>query len=749
VDGQFDARLCLANVHLIRISVRRPNGTYAKGPGFTVPLEPTADGRGERRGTPVALRDEALPMRQMLQDESAELYARAKLSAVCRVVADRLSAAADEAARGAAGGRPGRVPFEHMVAIAANLYAAEKRLLPRMRADDDSMLSNNRDAAQAAIERGLVAAMTAGTAGASCEHSGAEPTLEQTEKEVRLFTRDFLHLLKLRLVTVPRLGGGARASGVVAAMPARTQACNEYLVPLRYTAPVKLSLRRLLERDQAEREAAAASWGTAPPAFNALLAVLVLFFAGLVYYTAYKSSSMILVNNRLLPAPAGDPLSQLALHLIAVAFSTYFLYQLPSFPILLGLVHVDEGAASSSHGSLWQRLRDSHSNIVRLKLYFLVATMCRLPQPLERQLSSIQSACEVQFCIWLRRLALARMREALHRKSIGAHEAQMLFLDLHAAAQVRAQAGGTARPGVSRKSRVHHPQAPRPKAHHAPGVRAAGGREASEEAGGSGGEARWSPSSECETVELELPGTEAEVDAFLMLPVVQDTAEDANERSVARLLSGGVGRGAALLGKGEGTWKAAHPRLCYAGGVGEGGEREAYNDVAGGSEWGGDEEGLGEQGGGGRGGSGSGENESGPHASFAAPARRQERGAGSHPRLVIDLLREGGWTCFRARRHLIFKRTVSTGKAQTFRMASTPSDCRAPRAQLAQLRKLDAEAEEARAAEGGGAGGAAGGADCGGTATGGCGAAARATGASITDDAGSQKKRRKGKAVQR
>jgi hypothetical protein len=577
-------------------------------------------------------------MRQVLRDESTELYARVQLSAVCRVVADRLSAAADEAARGATGGRPGRVPFEHLVAIAGDLDAAEERMLPTMRKENVDMLSRNREEAQAAIERGLVAALTAGSVGASSERSKAEPTLHQTEKEVRAFTRDYLRLLELRLVTVPRLGGGPRASDVVAAMPARTQAYGEYLAPLRYTAPVKLSLRRLLERDQAQREAAAASRGTAPPAFNALLAVLVLLIAGMVYWTGYICPKSFLVRIRLLPAPAWEPLAQIALHLFATAWSAGLLWQLPSYPIWLGLLQVGEGAASSPHGSLCRRLRASHSNIVRLKLYSLVATMRRLPQPLERELSSVQSACEVQFCVWLRRLALAWMREAVHRKSIGAHEARMLFLDLHEAAQVSAQAGGSARAGVSRKSRVHHPQAPRPKAHQAPGAGASGGREAFEEAGGSSGDAGRSPSPGCEGVEFELPGTDAEVEAFLMLPVVEDTEGEADERSAARLLSGSVGRGAALLGKGGGTWKAARPRLGYAGGAGGGGGEEAGGDGAGGSERGGGEGGAG---GGGRGGRGSGESESGPPPQLRGPGALARARGGQSPPAGDRLVDEG------------------------------------------------------------------------------------------------------------
>jgi hypothetical protein len=361
------------------------------------------------------------------------------------------------------------------------------------------------------------------------------------------------------------------------------------------------------------------------------------------------------------------------------------------------------------------------------------------------------------------------MREALHRKSIGAHEAQMLFLDLHAAAQV-----GTA--GVSRKSQVHRRQTPKPKAKHVPGfwvyppagwpaatadvpaVQAgergatagmAGWREPSEEeeAGGGAGDPGWAPPPGCEGLGFELPGTEAEAEAFLALPVVQDIEGEADARSVARLLCKSVVRGAALLGAGEETWKAARPRLGYAGGLDKGGGEGDKNDGAGGSEWKGGEGGWGERGGGGRGMSGSGESESGPRANFAAPERRHERGAGSHPRRVIDLLHEGGWTCVRARKHRIYKRTVSTSGEQTFTMASTPSDCRAHRAEVARLRKLDAEVVEAvRAVEVGGTGAAAGVSDSGWTATGGCGAAARITDVSINNDAVSQRKRRKGKA---
>jgi hypothetical protein len=695
VAGKFDARLLLSNVHLVPVSVPVEMGergwsrsTIQQGLGCIFPLESTPDGRGERLGTPVASKGVPLPMRRVLREESAELYARARLSAVCRVVADRLSAAADEAARGATGGRPGRVSFEHLVAIAGDLDAAEIWLLPKVRQADVTVLCYNRENVQAEIERGLMAALTAVSVGASSEHSGAEPTLEQTEKEVRAFTRVYLYLLQLRLLTVPRLGGGARASDVVAEAPARTQAYGEYVVPVRYEAPVQLSLRGLLKRDEALQEAAVASRGTAPAAFNALLAVLVLLIAGLLHWTCYSDLRSRAIRTGLLPAHN----LPLALHVCAAACSAFCVWHLPGLPKGLGLLHVPEVVVAFPHDSRWQRLRDTHSNILRLKLYSWVATMCQLPQPLERELSSVQRACEVQFCVWLRRLALSRMREALHRKSIGVHEAQMLLLDLDSAAKVSARAGGTAEIGVSRKSQVHHPQA---MAQDAPGTGAcspagwptapaavpvaqpsragersatageAGGQEASEqeEAGGGAGDAGCSPPPGCETVEFELPGTEDEVEAFLELPVVEDTEGEAEARSVAKLLSRSIESGASLLGVSDGTGETEQPQLCYGGGAGGGGGEGAYSNGAGGNKWGGGDRGCGGRGGGDRGGGGSGESESGPCAGSAAPERRHERGAGSHSRRVIDLLHEGGWTCVRARKHRIFKRTISTGQA--------------------------------------------------------------------------------------
>jgi hypothetical protein len=83
---------------------------------------------------------------------------------------------------------------------------------------------------------------------------------------------------------------------------------------------------------------------------------------------------------------------------------------------------------------------------------------------------------------------------------------------------------------------------------------------------------------------------------------------------------------------------------------------------------------------------------------------------------VEEALLEGGWRFERKRKHIVFKRThAGTGRTQTFVQSATPSDWRAERAQLSDLRRLDDEARtsqpapRAAAAEraGGGGGGAA------------------------------------------
>lgn len=89
-----------------------------------------------------------------------------------------------------------------------------------------------------------------------------------------------------------------------------------------------------------------------------------------------------------------------------------------------------------------------------------------------------------------------------------------------------------------------------------------------------------------------------------------------------------------------------------------------------------------------------GEGLSGDASEGAAPAAAAQLAAPPRLTSVAEVLAAGGWTLARQRKHYVYKRTTRGGRTQTFTQSVSPSDWRASRAQLTDLRRLDAAAVE-------------------------------------------------------
>ncbi len=216
-------------------------------------------------------------------------------------------------------------------------------------------------------------------------------------------------------------------------------------------------------------------------------------------------------------------------------------------------------------------------------------------------------------------------------------------------------------------------------------------------------------------VEVVLPGSPEEVEAFLRLPVVEEEGQEGGQARDGKRRLQLLELVRESMGDGPGPSDGGHalylPGPTQAAGPGQTRRRagKAGRGADGGAGTGVSGVGVAVAKGGERARQGTDSAAAGDTAGLPeAPAgtgptadgRAARRAGGRGHKAVSQRLEEDGWQVVRRGRHVVYRREVGGGRTQTFVRSATPSDWRTARNQLAELRRrnLEAEAEMVQAA---------------------------------------------------
>ena len=310
------------------------------------------------------------------------------------------------------------ISVEHLAALSGELDSIEEGLLQRLRAGDIQLIE--RDHFREQLLGGLRRQLILPTSDDEAAAGGAWPLPSVSEQQVEAFVKDYVELVRIRLMHVPCLADGRRPSALVATKPLQSAACAGLLKVLE--APQQRRARELLKDDERQRVLALHAEGTLPRSFSWTLNLV---YAALLLWVCISAFTFL----RHLPLPG-------------------FVKQpgvVWMFSVIAGIV-----LAFCLHGNLvglfrsyrWFDLTatDTDRECVRrgrFALYELMAARLGWPTPLERTTRPIETRCQAALRLWLGRIARRRFYAAVNERCIGAHEASALLEDLFTAHQSR------------------------------------------------------------------------------------------------------------------------------------------------------------------------------------------------------------------------------------------------------------------------------------------------------------------------
>lgn len=667
-------------------------------------------------------RASACPLLQPSPDSCQDLYAALFVARAARTVAGRFRALAQSEL-----GR-GFVHLEFLAASSADLPTLRAAVLAGMREHDSLLLARHGGAVRERLAQALLAQMPppsedddAGKgARAAASHSAPSTTAAddaRTREEVARFVERYLRLVELRLQMVPRLRDGRSPADAVPASSVADEAKAGIMQGPAVSASYRIA--KLLGDDAAARDLALRKLATVPRAWEGAYRVLVCLLGLALCWLWHVAVSNVLVRlggryARLLVSPT---LAQAraawhvgacaaALWLLAVATSVWTLRR--SLALLATPLSMPRDAPLAEL-----------SAALRVRLYGLLAARMGWEQPVARTVRAQEAPIAATVAIWRGRFARRNFFAALGRQRICASEACTL-LDELAAAQSAARA--QPRRGRARRARTRAQRRAarfrslfrsRPvETHSAPGSGSAAAPAPPEEDVGGGGddeEEEQAAAADEEAVRVPprrghervvLPGTLQEAERFLAMPLdaegsrAAETGPPTGRRALA-LAFASVGLledrsqpaqprepraaqarpptrfavGTRVLCRTQRGWESALVTELWPSPV------QPYTLLL--------------------------DSNKRVRATLDddSVVRRHGPGVGAAPaepaarprsQTVADALRERGWRPVRARRHVVFERTLANGAKQTYVQAKTPSDRRrAQRNQLALLNRLE------------------------------------------------------------
>ncbi len=321
--------------------------------------------------------------------------------------------------------------------------------------------------------------------------------------------------------------------------------------------------------------------------------------------------------------------------------------------------------------------------------------------PSRHRLPDLRRRVDATLRRWAVRLAEARMREAVARGSVGWADVQAIMGAMEAAAGAGAGPAAKASPGATA---AEAGGGSRPNTVDGSGSKGSG-------TGNDGGGKSWI--GQDGYVEVVLPGSPEEVEAFLRLPVVEEEGQGDGAAGTPRegeapasglemlgLLQRSMGHelgwgavDASLALPGPEQLPTRQEKRSKANSKAQRSSRDGAGSAA---------AGAGADAGPSAGGRRHGEAANAATAEGAAEAagmqkapaggRADRRAGGRGHKAVSQRLEEDGWQVVRRGRHVVYRREVGGGRTQTFVRSATPSDWRTARNQLAELRRRNWEA---------------------------------------------------------
>lgn len=312
------------------------------------------------------------------------------------------------------------------------------------------------------------------------------------------------------------------------------------------SAPARLSIERLLCKDAERSEVALRTKDSLPAAFDAIFLALLLSASLLTsWFWMMMLDQLGLVRLILLH---GHPLFRAAAWLAVCAAGLLTLQSAALILMRFNLFHVRLNPDMRRRRFSWDVLEGLL--VLRFWLYGALAGWMGWDAPLERRVRELEGLCSRTFGSWLGRLVRRRFFDALRRHSIGCHAAVLLLEDLLSPSASAASAAddNAAPPPCRRCWRWRQPRHRNQKMWQPDRARA---------------EAAPATQPDGPTV-VVLPGTRAQQEAFLDLPVTEDTHADAEAAAASAMLAGAVGEAVEPLGHEPPRYEPGS-RLCWGG----------------------------------------------------------------------------------------------------------------------------------------------------------------------------------------